>query len=176
MKPAISIPSLFETVVTATGDELGQNLNFLHGHPLEIINTLNKMKMAGSNFPSERFPLIALFQDFQERRGTGGEVYAEVSLQMVIACLTTPSLNAAQRMEVNFIPTLYPIYDELLKQIVRSRLFLIRDTENEPKHIKTDRLFWGREGLYGNTGSIFDDYLDAIEIKNLDLKIKNQNC
>jgi len=44
-------------------------------------------------------------------------------------------------------------------------------------HDKIDRLFWGRSGLYGNEGNIFNDHLDAIEIQNLSLSLRlNKNC
>jgi hypothetical protein len=32
-------------------------------------------------------------------------------------------------------------------------------------------VYWGKKGLYGVEGNVFDDHIDAIEIKNLDAKI-----
>jgi hypothetical protein len=44
-----------------------------------------------------------------------------------------------------------------------------------PPHTKTDRYFWGADD---DTKNVFNDFIDAIEIENLELKVKNQfnNC
>jgi hypothetical protein len=44
------------------------------------------------------------------------------------------------------------------------------------KHDMIERFYWGREGIYNNAGNVFNDYIDAIEIRNLDLKINVPNC
>jgi len=39
------------------------------------------------------------------------------------------------------------------------------------EHTPINRLYWGKNGLYGNTGNVFSYYIDAIEIKDLVFKI-----
>jgi hypothetical protein len=41
------------------------------------------------------------------------------------------------------------------------------------EHQKYDRLYWGKQGLYGNSGNIFNDFIDAIEINELKFEILN---
>jgi len=43
-------------------------------------------------------------------------------------------------------------------------------------HQKWDRLYWGRNGLFGNQANVFNDFLDVIEIKSLKLKINLRSC
>ena len=44
------------------------------------------------------------------------------------------------------------------------------------EHTKIDRLFWGKEGLYANEGNIFEDFLDCIEIRDLELNVYSKIC
>lgn len=148
-------------------------VNYLHGHPIEIIETLGqKDKSATLRF--QKYPLVALFQDFSEDHGTIG-LDSTVSLNIIIARATKPAYKADERYTENFKPVLYPIYQELLQQIVYSKAFLKYGATTLP-HTKIDRLYWGREGLYKNDGNVFNDFLDCIEIKNLQLKLNLKNC
>ncbi|KAF0193984.1 MAG: Uncharacterized protein FD166_3610 [Bacteroidetes bacterium] len=146
-------------------------VNYLHGHPKEITATLTEMTR-NPTASAQKYPLIALFQDFEE--DLSGD-FLKVKLQMIIAVMTKNTLSAPDRYAVSFRPFLYPIYGELIKVISRSGYFN-ESTEKQVKHIKVDRLFWGRNGLYGNEGNIFNDYIDCIEIKDLRLNVKLKNC
>lgn len=145
-------------------------IQYMHGHPLEIISRLQqKDKMAAGRF--EKYPVIALFQDFPEDSvATNIGIDEEATLHLIIAKGTKPDYVAEERYEHNFVPFLYPIYEELMVQIVAEKQFNVYSVNRLPRQ-KWDRLFWGRAGLYGNEGNIFNDYLDCIEIKNLKIKI-----
>ncbi len=147
-------------------------INYLFGHPLELIATLQE-KQKSPTSKMNIYPLVMLFTDIPEHWGNPGGYYADVTLQMVIAYSSKPDLKAADRLTKNFLPILLPIYQELMKQIVASGYFV---TQNQKglKHIKLDRYYWGKTGLYGNTANQFNDFLDAIEIKDLQLKLTNQ--
>lgn len=161
-------------VVQAASIVLGQDINYLHGHPKEILNTLSEQGKSKS-LKYKKYPLVALFQDFGEEMGETVGAYASTSLNLVICTSTEAHYTSGQRYEKNFKPVLYPIYEEFLKQLHASKAF---DTLSAAKirHRKTDRLFWGRNGLYGNDGNIFNDRIDAIEIENLNLKVNLKNC
>ena len=101
---------------------------------------------------------------------------------MLIATITDPKYKADEREAINFQPTLLPLYYQLLDQIRECGHFYINYDRSIP-HEFTKRMFWGRNGLFGNTtwgkqggytnvGNIFNDYIDAIEIDNLQLTIK----
>lgn len=155
-------------------DPLINAVHYDHGHPLEIIETL-KQKDESTSFKTERYPIIALFQDFPENSTGEIGVQGEAILNVIIARPTDPNYKAAERYEKNFNPILYPIYWELMLQIHRSPVFRTLGA-TLIVHQKIDRLYWGRSGLYANQGNIFNDWLDCIEIKNLKLKVNQKHC
>lgn len=168
------IVDVIEDIVAKVSAELSDTLDFAvayqHGHPLEIIENI-KEQAEYTRTRSDTYPLIALFQDFDE---TTDRLTGEISAQLhiIIANLTDPKYKATDRYLKSFKPYLYNIYDELMYQISRSK-YVSRIDGNWKK---TDRLFWGRSGLYGNEGNIFNDHIDAIEITNLNLVFNNQTC
>lgn len=149
---------------------------YMYGHPLEIINTLSK-KDNHAVQKYNKYPLIALFQDFTETMGEHQATPSAVQdMNLIIAVNTSPDYTAENRYDNTFKTVLYPLYDLLIKHIVKSKWFRNIDPGLVP-HQKIDRLFWGRSGLYGNEGNIFNDHIDAIEIQNLGLELRlKQNC
>lgn len=147
-------------------------VHYEHGHPMEIIKTL-KEKDESKTFKFKRYPLIALFQDFPETHNIKG-FQCETTLHLIIAKTTLPNYKAEKRYEKNFKPFLYPIYEKFKYELGRHKAFQV--SGGEAPHTKIDRLFWGREGLLGNTANMFDDWIDCIEIKNLKLLVNLKNC
>ncbi len=173
MREPVYIVDLFREIVEKTSTAFGQACHYEHGHPLEIVETLKELT-ANPEGSAGKYPLIALFQDFEEQRGLDG-TEARVRLHLIIATLTDNTMKATQRYDVSFKPLLYPIYQEFLKQTGRSHFFR---EENPDKllHSKYDRLYWGRNGLFGNDNNVFNDYIDCIEIKDLQLNVKQNLC
>jgi len=149
-------------------------VHYEHGHPLEIIETLAQKDTTGAHRFS-KYPLIALFQDFPETITDKTGLQSEVNLHIIIAKATLPTYKANERYENNLKPYLYPIYASLFKQINSHKATLTK-APGLIAHTKTDRIFWGRQGLYKNEKNIFNDWLDCIEIKDLKLKINLKNC
>lgn len=149
-------------------------VNYQYGHPLEIIKTLGEW-VGSQTYEPQRYPLIALFQDFQEVKDGLPGIDSTVTIHLIIANQTQPNYKAAERYANNFKPILYPVYKELLKQINYSKAFMTKGEDNL-SHTKIDRLYWGNQGLYGNSANIFNDYLDVIEITNLKLKVNQKFC
>lgn len=149
-------------------------VHYEHGHPLEIIETLQH-KTAANQFKYQKYPLVALFQDFPERITNTPGFEAEVRLNMVIARGSDMRFKADKRYEYNFEPVLYPIYRALMQAINDHPAFMSYGP-TLIEHTKYDRLYWGREGLYGNTGNIFNDWLDCIEIRDLLLNVNVKLC
>jgi hypothetical protein len=150
-------------------------VHFKYGHPLEIINTLKGLE-EGATTRFKKYPLIALFLDTTEKRGVDIGVYASYSLHMAIIrdCYKNDQV-ASERDETNFKPVLDPIYREFLRQVRLSGAFMIKSSEMI-RHDKTNRYYWGRAGLFGNEGNIFNDWVDCIEIERLELKLKLNYC
>lgn len=163
--------------LTPTLQEFDHNItgvHYLHGHPLEIIETLGQRDKSKTML-FDKYPLVAVFQDFPERVAEEPGTISEVTLHLIVARATSPSYKATERYEHNFKPVLYPVYYELLKEIHLSRAFRTM-SPTLIRHTKIDRLYWGREGLGKNQGNIFNDWIDCIEIKDLKLKVNLKLC
>lgn len=167
MASAVIVVDVIKDIV----ESMASTVYFMHGHPVDVVNQLS-VKNQDKSLKFQRFPLIALFHDFTEAKGNDMRVNSEVNLNLIIATTTNPSYTPDQRYENSFSTVLYPLYNELLSLIAQSCMFLNTAPDMIP-HDKTDRLFWGKTGLYGNVGNMFNDYIDAIEISNLNLQIKN---
>lgn len=174
---------IFETIVTAVREDTDKPAAldmdepfYMHGHPLEIINILSQ-KDKHDVHKFNKYPLIALFQDFSETMGENQATRSAVSdLKIIIAVNTLQDYTSENRYDNTFRPTLYPLYDLLIKHIERSGWFK-NVSPGLASHTKIDRLYWGHTGLYGNEANIFNDYIDAIEIQNLSLELRlKQNC
>jgi len=137
---------------------------YMHGHPQEIVNIMSQK--AKSDSSKTMFPLIALFQDFEEDIATG---FFTANLNIIIANRTKPEYTAAERYEKNFRPVLYPILEMFERALKVNRM--VESIEFE--YTKIDHVFWGKEGLYGSEANIFNDFIDAIELKNLNVEFKN---
>lgn len=142
---------------------------FMHGHPLEIISVLAE-KDRHDTYKYQRYPIIALLQDFSEQMGESQRWRSRATMNIIIANSTSADYTSAERYTYNFRTVLYPIYDLLIKHIIRIKWF-VNVAPGLVPHTKTDRLFWGRTGLYGNEANIFNDHIDAIEIDSLTLDL-----
>lgn len=155
--------------------ENGEKPYYLHGHPLEIIKVLSERDKS-KNWKYRKYPLVILLQDFAESKGVNPSWTMQVSPRVLIVNQTKREFSSKQRYDENFKPILYPIYELLLEAIANVGFFGVAASD-QIVHTKTDRLFWGREGLYGNESNVFNDYLDAIDITFSDLPIlSKENC
>jgi len=163
-------------ILTALNAEKGYNLtgvHFQYGTGYEIIETLNQMSKNDSAI--NKYPLVCLFLDVEERFGTDAGIYSEIPQLRIAICNSTDSnFKAYQRDEENFKPILTPIYQSLLRHMQYEGAFMFPSIGFA--HNAKRNYFWGREGVYGKEGAIFNDKLDAIEITFRDLKIYSTYC
>lgn len=143
---------------------------FDFGTTIEVVNRL-KIKSENPTSSDKRYPLIWYLIDGSVKE-TVGDIRANnriaKDVTIIICNQTDRDFTATERYENNFIPVLRPIYDALMYHMKTSKL--VRSS-NGYQHEYYENLFWGNEGLYGATGNIFDDMLDAIIIKGLDLML-----
>lgn len=145
--------------------QLGIEINYTYGRSIQIQTKLLDYSKSPSK-KNVRYPLIALFQDFPEERGKN-DYYASVRLpKIVIATLTKSTDLPEDRYGKTFKPLLYPIYYEFLKQLTRNKNIVCSADPNQIPHIKWDRPGSQQEGQNMN------DFLDAIEIENLVITVK----
>lgn len=141
---------------------------YLYGHPLEIFNILSE-KSKSETFKYSKYPLIALYQDFEETVDNHGIVVSNPTI--VIMTETSREYKSPNRYTNTFTPILQPIYELFMKHVKRSKLV---SSDDSYKHTKIDRLYWGKEDAFGNSGNIGNDALDAIVITGLELKLITQ--
>lgn len=145
---------------------LGKHLDYQPGRSTQIQTELQKIVQATvASTKAGKYPLVALFQDIPEQRGGSG-YYATVTIPKIsIAVLTVQQDPVLKRYDTNFRPTLYPIYYEFLRQLCRHKNIVANDP-NAIVHTKYDR------PGHQPAGSNMNDYVDAIEISNLQLTFK----
>jgi len=163
----------------ALNAEKGYELTGVHyqyGTGYEIIETLNQMSLNDTNV--NKYPLICLFLDVKEEFGTAPGIYSNIPELRIAICNSTDSnFKAYQRDELNFKPILTPIYQSLLRQIsLTKNTFVGVGNPENLRHDAKRNYFWGREGVYGKEGAVFNDKLDAIEITFRNLKINSSYC
>jgi hypothetical protein len=149
---------------------------YMYGHILDVLKRLT-IKDTDDTEKLKKYPLIVLIQDFEEVKSEWGKYeYILPEIKVVIVTDTSQNYTSDKRYTKSFKPILYPIWNNLLTSMAKSNYIDVVS----PDHIeysKFDRVFWGKEAVFGVDGSPFNDYLDAIEIrfKNLQI-IKHKNC
>lgn len=154
------------TALAAAG--FGRTVYYMYGHVKEISSRLQEL----SNSPTEKnkkFPLIILFTDIQIDKDEPG-FYGSARLRMLVANITVPTYISEQRTELNFKPILHPIKEELLNQIGEHEQFTYPE---ELRYKETDMYFYGSQI---NDKNQFNDYIDAIELRDIQVNITNKIC
>ncbi len=145
-------------------------------HLVEVLQNLQQLDQA--SLSAKKWPLVILLCDIPETiggRDAAQGQYQYANLNIIIATSTVNTFKQPERLEKNFKPILYPIYYEVIDAIYRSKYTSFYN-KAELTHTKTDRYFWGTENIYGNKANTANDYIDAIEIKNLRVKFSLNFC
>lgn len=139
-----------------------QAVHYEYGHPLEIMETCRQMDKSPT-LRYKKYPMVALFTDIRERKGTMGE-YSRATIDLVVVHHTLPSYKAEERRLKTFMPVIHPIVDELVNQIAESDYF-IDSNPNTIERTEIDRYYWGRQAVGGNDQLKGNDFLDATELQ-----------
>ena len=142
---------------------------FMHGNPREIVEVLQSYT-ASFTRKNKKYPMVHLFRDMREEISKG--IYGlepTVQCRLVICTLTKKDLRADDRESQNFKPILLPIFEELINQISKSKLFGMPSID-DMKIKKWDRYYWGSSEVDKNK---LNDYIDAVEVESISLKLKN---
>lgn len=121
-----------------------------------------------------KFPLIALFCPFNEQRKSP-EYYTKAKVRVLIACSTSREWNNEQRLHTSFVNILRPIYNRFLEALKEDGRFDFGYDEHV-SHEYSENYSYGRYGAFTSTGEAVSEPIDAINITNLELKVKNPNC
>ena len=188
----VYIDDIIEEVVQATSDEvlttiqanetaalgkssLIQQIRFSKSSFDELIETLFQADKSGDE-RFKKYPLVHLVQDISIERGGDIGFYGTTNLTIVFIHQTQQNFKTDERDENVFKPVLWPIYYEFMEQLKRSA-WITNPWQNtgEFRHRVIKRAFWGNRQLKASE-NILNDYVDAIEVQNLQLKINYSNC
>lgn len=148
-------------------------INYTFGNGLYIKERLDELSktVRGNNI---KFPLIALFCPFREQRNNP-DYYTRAKVNILIATSSNKKWSNEQRVETSFRNILRPIYNSFIEALQEDGRFDISYQENIP-HEYSENYSYGRYGAYTDTGEEVSEPIDAINIINLELKVKLSNC
>jgi hypothetical protein len=162
IEPTSVVVDMFTNILNTLG------YNFLYGHPVDVLQALVDLDK-DPVLSATRYPVICLFQDLPEANNAQVGINFSANLHFIIATSTEASYRAPERYEKSFKPILYPMYEAFKLALFESGYFMLVN-EDQIQHTKKDRVYWGRNGLYGVDGNIFADKIDAIELTNVKLQ------
>lgn len=125
---------------------------------------------------TKKYPLVFLFVDVREPMGIVSG-YESLRLRLAIINFTSPTFKAAERLENNFKPIIMPVYRELLRQIsLAGDMFIGASAPDNINHTAIRRYYWGTEVQNSHDGNPFPDFIDGLEIDNLELTRQINRC
>lgn len=161
-------------VIQAVVDDMTTTRKLLYGSANEVVLKLSIMaKTAATN--AKRYPLVALFTDIPERKGEMTGIQSTITIPTILFVhVTKKEYMAEQRKEKVFDLVLQPMYEQFMEALQRSTDVRVMDWRQVP-HTKTDRFSWGKSAIFteNNAGT---EFIDAIEIQNLQLSIYRKHC
>lgn len=179
----VSIKYIFGQVVRKVSDKLLITLQEYDGmitgvhYEFGHYNDIQERLIAYSKDPEkkqDRYPLVAVFEDDAITHREEG-FFGVTNMKVLILHTSKDSITRVQREATTFARVLYPIYEELLRQIWLSGKFHVYSPD-QIQHTQINRPHWGDPALYGPNGYLFTDILDGIELNNLSLKTYLSTC
>ncbi len=154
-------------------EEHEPNIGYVFGNTQYIKTYLDEMSK-GKYGTNEKLPLIALFTPVVEDRNNP-DYHAVVKVNILIACKTNRDWNNEQRRDYSFAGVLRPIYDRFLEEL-KADGRLDFGYKGAVRHSYSENYSYGKYGAFTSTGDEVSEPIDAIDIRNLELKITHQNC
>lgn len=164
-----SVNDILREVMENVSVRYGGHISFLFGDWDYIANQL--MLWGTGSQASKRYPIVCLRSPYSEQRSSD----RVVTIEIAILVNTLKNYTNEQRERESFIKVLRPIYNLLLEELSHHPS-LKSPYVGLPPHVYSENYRYGRLGLSGGDEHKFKDFVDAIEITNLRLTIKNQKC
>lgn len=121
-----------------------------------------------------KFPLVALFTPVLEKRDSE-DYQMKAKVNILIACSSRQEWSNEQRLTTSFVNILRPVYERLMSALKSDGRFIIAYNGVIP-HTYSENYSYGRYGAYTQSGEPVSEPIDAINIGNLEIKIKNVKC
>ena len=167
----VSVNRLFEDIVKRVSERYGNHVAYQFGDWEYISNQLVSWGKCPETSPL-KYPIICLISPFEEDRREEDE---HVSLEFIILVNTRKEYTNEDRELVSFEKVLRPVYRLFIDEVGKDARF-VSNYRGVVPHTYTENYRYGRVGVLGPDGKPFRDFIDAIEIKNLDLTIKKMKC
>ena len=148
-------------------------INYVFGNAQYIKERLDELSTVPSG-NEIKFPLIALFCPFNEQRNSQ-EYYTKAKVKVLIACSSSNDWSNEERLKVSFQNILRPIYNRFLEELREDGRFDF-GYDGHISHEYSENYSYGRYGAYTDTGEQVSEPIDAINITNLLLTVKQSNC
>lgn len=148
-------------------------INYVFGNNRYVKDNLDALSrsVAGTE---RKFPLIALFCPFSEKRGSA-DFQSKAKIQLLIACSSCREWSNEQRRLTSFVNILRPIYDSFMKELGEDHRLRFSYRKAIP-HEYSENYSYGRYGAYTSTGEEVSEVIDAINIFNLEIEVKTPKC
>jgi hypothetical protein len=160
--------------IAALGSTLIQGIRYSKSSYEELIENLAQAD-GSTEGRYNKYPLIHLVQDVSVKRGEDIGAYGTTSLNIVFIHQTEQTYKIEDRDAKVFKPVLWPMYYQFMASLFNSGWAWGDDTA-EYKHTVTKKAFWGNRKLATASKNILNDYVDAIEVNNLQVKFNYRNC
>ena len=168
---AQALPSILSDIFQEVAADTAMAITFAKGHYVEVTNYIDVIMQDVDQSNAMAFPLAWLVMDFKEVINPRLGVYADASVKLILAKDTDPNWTFDERMNNNFIPVLYKIYESLCERIKKS-IYFFNSNDTLLKHTKIDRPYWGKD----KQANFFNHAVDAIELDFLLSLKKKQFC
>lgn len=148
-------------------------INYIFGNSDYIKEQLD-VQSSHSGTEDLKYPFIALMSPFLEKRDSV-KYFSRASLKLIIAWPTTEEYSNEERSIISFQNVLRPIYRRLLECLKEdSRLDFGYD--NFVSHDYSENYSYGKYGAVTPSGQTVTQPIDAINISNLIITVKNKTC
>lgn len=148
-------------------------INYIFGNAQYVKDRLDLMSKADST-NEMKFPLIALFVPFQEKRDVP-RYFSQASVNILIACPSTVEWSNEERLAYSFQNILRPIYRRFMEELLNDGRIDFGYGDLQP-HKYSENYSFGRYGAHTGSGEALSETIDAIVITELELKIKKNSC
>lgn len=169
----------FSTVPESFVDVDNPEVSYVFGNARYFKDDLDD-KTKAEETTVRKFPVVCLFAPIKEKRNQedplSHQFYTTAKVNLLIACSSTKEWSNEQRKVYSFENVLRPIYKRLMEELERDRR-LDWGYGGKIPHEYSENYSYGRYGAYTDaSGNAVSEPIDAINIVNLQVKVKINNC